>query len=162
MFGSVSSDIQSCWRRLVTEGTIGEVVQGRPGLQEICIRHTIGSVHTPVVSLPYHKPNNLQDSRTTFSQTDTQVAELLRSLKNLAVVGLDFGITPFCVDGLDTANGERIKTDLKAWKRHLVRVLKDSPSKEPKLLRWKVYENQRSSAVPEERELEVLPETFLY
>ena len=59
------------------------------------------------------------------------------------------------------ANVDRIKADLKAWKRHLVRVLKDGPSNERKCLRWKVYKNQGSSAVLEEGGLEVLPEMLL-
>ena len=108
---------------------------------------------------------------TAFAQTDTQVAEHLRSLERLAIVGLDFFASPFRADEVGKANDElyaaRIETDLKAWKERLIEVLKDSPSKERKLLRWEVCEKRRSysfgylDVVLEEGELEVLPETFL-
>jgi len=63
----------------------------------------------------------------------------------------------------------RTETDLNVWKRHVVEILKDSPSKEHKFLRWEVYETRRSpygifggtKVILEEGELEVLPETFL-
>ena len=56
--------------------------------------------------------------------------------------------------------------DLETWKRHLIEVLKDSPSKERKFLRWKVTEvpnftYPHHDVVVEVGELEVLPETFL-
>lgn len=52
----------------------------------------------------------------------------------------------------------REETEMKAWKKHLIEVLEDSPSKERKFLRWRVYETQE---VVEEGELEVLPGTSL-
>jgi len=62
----------------------------------------------------------------------------------------------------------RVEKDLKAWKGHLIKVLKDSPSKERKLLRWKLSEWQiggsSSKDMPvavEDGELEVFPETSL-
>jgi len=56
--------------------------------------------------------------------------------------------------------------DLKAWKRRVVEVPKNSPLKESKFLRWKVYESQARHGVSggtlvEEGELEVLPGTTL-
>ena len=90
-------------------------------------------------------------------------------MKRLAIAGLEFTATPFYPDEMDTAECERFRaqaeTDLKAWKRHVIEVLNDSPSKERKFLRWKVYENRRlpystsrgTQVVVEEGELEVLP-----
>lgn len=49
------------------------------------------------------------------------------------------------------------------WKIHLIRVLKESPSKERKFLRWKVSGSRMDCGVAEyiveNGELEVLPET---
>ena len=55
---------------------------------------------------------------------------------------------------------------LKVWKRDVIKVLKDCPSKDRKFLRWKVYEGERRYGVlrkilVEEGELEVLPEVSL-
>ena len=110
----------------------------------------------------------------TLTQADTGAAEDLRSLKRLAVVDLDFLAVMLHLDEIDTTTGELHKAyterDLKAWKRRLIKVLKDSPSKERKFLRWKVYyEGRRHGAfsprdiqvVGEEGELEVLPERSL-
>ena len=70
---------------------------------------------------------------------------------------------------MDATEHERFRaqteTDLKAWKRHVIEVLKDSPSEERKFLRWKVYESRRlpysvsrgTQVVLEQGELEVLP-----
>ena len=158
---------------MFTKCVIVEVVQGCPDLREICIRHIVGSIRTPVVSLPCQKPKKFRDSRTTFPQTDTQVVEHLRSLKHLAVVDVDFVTSPFYTGETGTADGElyvaRIEADLKAWKRHLIEVLKDSLSEERKFLRWATFEQQGSRGfarflqpmVLEEGELEILPETFL-
>ena len=88
-------------------------------------------------------------------------------------MGLDFTISPFYPDEMDaTEHGgfrAQAETDLKTWKRRVIEVLKDSPSKDRKFLRWRVYENQRhphsisrgTQVVLEEGELEVLPETSL-
>jgi len=61
---------------------------------------------------------------------------------------------------------ESIVRDLEAWKRYLVEVLRDSPSKERKFLRWRVREHWNHGFIwytidVEEGELEVLPETSL-
>jgi len=93
-------------------------------------------------------------------------------LKHLAVAELDFTTSPFHAVGPDTAKSDHYKAqvemDLKAWKACLVEILKDSPSKERKFLRWKVYKSQRhhgisrgAQVVVEEGELEVFPETSL-
>lgn len=70
---------------------------------------------------------------------------------------------------MDATECERFRaqaeTDLKAWKWHVVEILNDSPSKERKFLRWKVYESRKvphtisrgTQVVLEEGELEVLP-----
>jgi hypothetical protein len=93
-------------------------------------------------------------------------------LKHLAVADIDF-VAFLCPHGMGSAKYElyraQTETDLKAWKRQLVEVLKDSPSKERKFLRWKVYgyDSQRCYGVfvyiqvVEEGELEVLPGTSL-
>ena len=159
---------------MFTKGVMVEVVQGCPDLQEIHFRHIVGSIRTPFVSLPCQKPEKFRDSRTTFPQTDTQVVEHLRSLKHLAVVDVDFVTSPFYTGEAGTAGGELyaawIQVHLKAWKRHIIEVLKDSPSEERKFLRWATFEQQGSRSgfarflqpiVLEEGELEVLPETFL-
>ena len=82
-------------------------------------------------------------------------------------------MSPFHADQVGTATDELYKaragTDSEAWRRHLIEVLKDSPSKAPKFLRWKVYERRRApgdtpkciQAVVEEGGLEVFPGTFL-
>jgi len=150
-----------------------QVVEGCPDLREISIKGTTVKSHTPVaVSLSFQRP---RDSRllTTFVQTDTSAAEHLRSLKHLTAVGLDFTVAPFYPDEMDTTECERFRvqaeTDLKAWKRRVVEILNESPSKERKFLRWKVYETRRlpystlrgTQVVLEEGELEVLPGTSL-
>jgi len=84
-------------------------------------------------------------------------------------VDLDF-ITPIRLGEMGTTRGElygpEAKTDLKAWKRRVIGVLKNSRSKKRKFLRWKVYEGQRRDGIcggvlVEEGELEVLPGTSL-
>ena len=118
---------------------------------------------------------NLRDSvilmHITFDQTEGEAVGHLRSLKCLAVVEFDF-ITLLFPDEIGTAKGDlrRVQTEtyLKLWKAHLVQVLKDSPSKERKFLRWKISERQMPYGVSEytvivveNGELEVLPETSL-
>jgi len=84
-------------------------------------------------------------------------------------VELDF-IHPFRLDEVGTTRGKlyraETKRELKAWKRRVIEVLKNSPSKKRKFLRWKIYEGQRCDSVSgsvlvEEGEFEVLPETSL-
>ena len=87
------------------------------------------------------------------------------------MVDLNFTTSPFYgLEEAGTPKGElyrtQAKADLTVWKRHLIEVLKDSPSKERKFLRWKVCGSQRGisrsvQVVIEEGELEVLPETSL-
>lgn len=85
---------------------------------------------------------------------------------------LDFITLPIFPDEMGEAEYElhraQIKTDLKAWTLHMVQVLKDSPSKECKFLRWKISDTQAYRGVPgcnyvvvEKGELEVLPEISL-
>ena len=85
---------------------------------------------------------------------------------------LDFIALLYSPFEMVTANRElrraRMETDLKAWKVHLIQILKDSPSKERKFSRWKVSESQLYCdisedivIVVEDGELEVLPETPL-
>ena len=92
-------------------------------------------------------------------------------MKYLAVVEFDF-LTLLFPDETGTAKGElrraQTETSLKLWKAHLIQVLKDSPSKERKFLRWKISESQMpygvsecTVVVVENGELEVLPETSL-
>jgi hypothetical protein len=145
---------------------ITEVVQGCPDLREICIKGAIRSVHEPVSP----RVRSFRDSHTyRLAQADIEPAEHLRSLKHLAVVDIDFIIVlPYPKNSteweLDMAQTE---TELEAWRRQLIKVLKDSSSKERKFLRWKVYayDSQRchsisgGSRVAVEGELEVLPET---
>ena len=74
---------------------------------------------------------------------------------------LDFIISPFLGGSGKSESAMyryREETEMKAWKKHLIEVLEDSPSKERKFLRWRVYETQE---VVEEGELEVLPGTSL-
>ena len=94
-------------------------------------------------------------------------------MKHLAVVDLDLVTSPFCPDeDASTAESElykaRVEMDLNAWKRHVVEILKDSPSEERKFLRWRVHKGQGldgifrgAQVVVEETELEVFPETSL-
>ena len=84
-------------------------------------------------------------------------------------MGLEFTVSPFHPDEMDRTECERFRaqaeTDLKAWKGHVIEILNDSPSKERKFLRWKVYEirevpytiSRGTQVVLEEGELEVLP-----
>ena len=80
--------------------------------------------------------------------------------------------SPFYAHGLGTVNSglymARREVDLRVWKRRLIEILKASPSKERKFLRWVVCEREKSCGllkyireVLEEGELEVFPETFL-
>ena len=106
-----------------------------------------------------------------FDQTEVEasgVAGHLRSLKRLAVVELDLPIRLILLDCVGKegheSRGEKTKACLKVWKSHLIRVLKESPSNERKLLRWKVTQLQfhldvLRYVVVENGELEVLPET---
>ena len=99
-------------------------------------------------------------------------AEHLQSLKRLNIVEIDLIAYPPSPDVVGPfERGRRraqIKTDLNTWKALLIRALKDSPSKERKLVRWKVSE-RNVVVFPfeyyfedlESGELEVLPERAL-
>ena len=79
---------------------------------------------------------------------------------------LDFLVSPSSRDETSETKRRRLraktKVDLKAWKRDVIEVLKGSPSKDRKFLRWKVYKGERryrnsTGFLVEEGELEVLP-----
>jgi len=91
-------------------------------------------------------------------------------LRRLAVVDLDFLTSPFYPGETGTPASElygtQVKVDLNTWKAYLIEVLKNSPSKERKFLRWKVGQNIHAvhrgyHVVLEEGELEVFSETSL-
>lgn len=54
-------------------------------------------------------------------------------MKHLAVVDLDFILHPDQIVPTERRN------ELEAWKRRVIDILKDSPIKERKYLRWKLY-----------------------
>jgi len=101
-----------------------------------------------------------------FTQIDATAVENLQSSEHLAVVELDFLVSPALSDRKDAPKRGRLwaqtETGLKVWKRDVVKVLRGSPSKKRKLLRWKVYETQtrqdlHRGILVEEVEVEVLP-----
>ena len=109
---------------------------------------------------------------TVSAQANLKPVQYLRALKHLAVVNLDFTISPFYPDEASTVGSKLYKVqaerDLEIWKTHLVEVLKDSPSKERKFLRWRISKGQRHHDFPGgvqvvmgEGKLEVIPETPL-
>lgn len=89
-------------------------------------------------------------------------------MKRLAVVEVCLFTRWFLREEAGTVEHElrraQMAADLEVWKIHLIQVLKDSPSKERKFLRWKTYEGLRrgtrnAHVAVENGELEVLPET---
>jgi len=92
-----------------------------------------------------------------------RVFQHLRRAKHLSVVEIDL-----VEEQEDLPRGPQylLGDTRKAWMRGLLDVLKDSPSKDRKFLRWKVigtwsvYDHPRIRVL-ESGELEVLPETFL-
>lgn len=113
----------------------------------------------------------------TFVQTGPQPFDCLRSLKRLAVVGIELLTLQLDLEeitgaaGYESSRAQAVK-DWTAWKRNLINVLRDSPSTERKLLRWKVVEsempnvsgNSARQITPEGTEggeLEVSPGTLL-
>jgi hypothetical protein len=105
----------------------------------------------------------------TFDQTFVRDAEHLQSLKRLAIVEIYLTTCAYTLDQPAVAVLRRrraqIKTDLHVWKALLIRVLKGSPSKERKFVRWKVSERdvvfdpfECDFEDPASGELEVLPE----
>ena len=81
-----------------------------------------------------------------------------RTSNHLAVVDLDSFTSPFHTHEVSVASGElymaRVKTDLKAWKKHPIGVLKDSCAK--RASSW----DGRSTKTGE-RGPEVFPQAFL-
>ena len=101
-----------------------------------------------------------------FTQIDVQVIEHLRSFKHLAVVDLNFLVSPSYPEKISKANCRRFRTEaemsLKVWKGSVIEVLKDCPSKDRKFLRWRLYESERClgtswATLVQEGELEALP-----
>ena len=101
---------------------------------------------------------------TTPSQTNSKAIKELRRLKHLAVVDveLEIAIHRETFDEMD--KGEKM------WRRELISLLKDSPSREHKFLRLKFAQSyQRTDGhgwayvvvTSANEELEVLPETPL-
>ena len=94
-------------------------------------------------------------------------AKYLRSLKSLAVVKLECITNMFSLGGETEAQVRRGMREryFKEWKKFLIPVLKDSPSKERKILRWELFELDRyrgysgiGTEVVVSGEQEVLPE----
>ena len=101
---------------------------------------------------------------TTRSQSGSEHIDDLRELKHLAVVDADLDEEqdykqPIAVDW------EKAR---KIWKGKLISLLKDSPSMDRKVLRWKVTQSyydgeflRRRYSIVENEELEISPETPL-
>ena len=92
---------------------------------------------------------------------DDAVFELLRRAEHLAVVEINLielhGCPPETPPGL-------LKERRRVWKKGLVDVLKSSPSKERKFLRWRVtrdFPRSNLEKTLEKGEFEVFPETSL-
>jgi hypothetical protein len=92
------------------------------------------------------------------SQSDREQFKLFRKLKHLAVIDIDLA--------QETDHPAGWESTRATYKRELVRILKDSPSRERKFLRWKVVQRRaraldddRPYDVVEKEELEVCQET---
>ena len=81
--------------------------------------------------------------------------EYLRQLKYLAIVGASLFNASLYESEVDR---ERAR---KTWKMGLVGILKDSPSTDRKVLRWKIVQPWAPYKVLENEESEVLPEMSL-
>lgn len=143
-----------------------KVAQGCPDLQEIGIVVTNGAVSIFQSEIP-----KIYISIGFGQATAETSATCLRSLRSLAVVKLEY-VTDLFVLGGETeaqARKERRETFLERWKESLIPVLKDSPSKERKILRWELFELRRHPGyfhngvveVVESGEREVHPEVPL-
>ena len=142
------------------------MVQSCPDLQEIGIKHSVefGKDNVIAVSPPLRSRNSYTYC---FVWAKAKLAENLRSLKHLAVVELDCNIRisfPWGVKPEEVREKRKALTE--KWTRLLIPILKDSPSKERKFLKWKFYELHwrriRWSLVSARKGmLEVLPETPL-
>ena len=138
---------------------VAEVVRCFPDLREICIKDETATFNLPCVS---PCAGRLPDSYwLTFDQPAVEVIEHLRSLEHLAVVEISLDARLSLSDrSVETEYAFRqglIQTNLNTWKKHLIQLLRDSPSKERKFVRWDVpvlYLAQHLGT----GELEVLPE----
>ena len=118
---------------------IAKVVRCFPGLREVCIRDWTGILDERHVS---PCAGGLPDSNwLTFDQPVVEAIEHLRSLEHLAVVEIDLTTYLSPPDEWDMAEHRlrraQIETDLNMWKEEMIQVLRDSPSKERKFVRWK-------------------------
>lgn len=98
---------------------------------------------------------------TTPLQSESEPIKRLRQLKYLAIVGVDLS------ERKDNEPPETVQ-EREIWRRELISILKDSPSKDRKILRWRVVQSYRHPGtirllydVVEDEELEVLPEASL-
>jgi len=120
-------------------------VLGCPNLQEIGVKDTMDSAHLHLIVVD------------------------LRSMKHLAVVELDYETEIGSEDGVEReVRKDETKAYLKECMRRIIPILKASPTKERKFLRWKFFENhlyrdisQGIIDIVEYGELEVGPETAL-
>jgi len=135
----------------IDENFVRPVVQGCPDLQEIGIKASTNFV------------------KSSSSIMNVEGAKHLRALKHLAVVELDYDayLSPSHRNIMEPAvRRDEQDTYLKEWTKHVIPVLKDSPSKERKFLRWRFSEinwvdTRRVMGAVENGELEVHPETPL-
>ena len=96
------------------------------------------------------------------SRGDEDLFKSLRQVEHLAVVEID--LIEVHSDASETQTLlDALKENRRAWKWGLVDVLKSSPSKERKFLRWRVTSSRTypKSHVLETGELEVYPGTSL-
>ena len=100
---------------------------------------------------------------TTLLQSEDEPIKLLRQLTHLAVIEADLE------EELDCRPVERVLENARGtWRRELIGLLKDSPSTDRKILRWKFVQSHRHPHgtgrvynVVETEELEVSPKTSL-
>ena len=100
---------------------------------------------------------------TTSSQSKTEPIKALRQLKHLVIVEVNLEETK----DYNPPEGVRKKAR-EIWKRELIDLLKDNPSTDRKILRWKIVLSyphpqggRRAYDVEETEELEVSPRNFL-
>lgn len=107
-------------------------------------------------------PENSRDNVLTIAlQPQSPNVKHLRQLKHLAVIDVNL----YEERGLPKAIREQTR---KIWKREFIGLLKDSPSTDRKILRWKVVQGRSCHLTGrleydavEAEELEVFPETSL-
>lgn len=126
---------------------------GCPNLREIDIVDVIR------VSI---SPENSKDNMLTITlQPLSENIKHLRQLKHLAIIDLNL------YEETELPKVDREQTR-KTWKREFIGLLKDSPSPDRRILRWKVVQGRLCHLngrfeydVVEAEELEVFPETSL-